>query len=169
MTIPWLVSWPSSLVNLQLLKALPLAYNRDLQEDKPPLFDTFDTVRPCLELATAIVDGARLDRERISAGIERGHLDATALMEYLIRNDIPQRTAHEFVGKLVRKAIDGDKRLADLPLEELQQVCPQLDEKVYEILGSKRAVESLTTYGSSAPKMVEAQVRAWKDKLELEE
>ena len=88
-------------------------------------------------------------------------------MEYLIRNDVPQRTAHGLVGKLVVKAIERDGKLSDLPLEEFQQVWPHLDEQVYEVLGAKRAVEALTTYGSSGPKMVEAQIRVWKERLGL--
>jgi argininosuccinate lyase len=77
---------------LILVKGLPLAYNRDLQEDKPPLFDSFDTVRACLELAIPIVQGAELRREAILARLDKGYLDATTLMEHLILLGIPQRT-----------------------------------------------------------------------------
>ena len=93
---------------------MPLAYNRDLQEDKQRIFDSFDTVAACLELAAPLVAGAELNREAIAEQLDRGHLDATTLMEYLIRRGVPQRTAHEIVGKLVRKALDRSVRLADL-------------------------------------------------------
>ena len=96
---------------LVLVKGLPLAYNRDLQEDKPPLFDSFDTVRASLELAAPLVAEAELNREAIAARLDRGHFDATTLMEYLIRRGIPQRTAHDLVGRLVRKALDRGVRL----------------------------------------------------------
>ena len=86
---------------------MPLAYNRDLQEDKEAIFDSFDTVAACLEVAAPLVAGARLDREAIAASLDRGYLDATTLMEWLIRRDVPQRTAHEIVGHLVRKASDA--------------------------------------------------------------
>ena len=86
---------------LVLVKGLPLAYNRDLQEDKEPLFDAFDTVEACLELAAVVVDGATLRADRIAARLDEGFLDATTLMEYLIRQGVPQRTAHEVIGHLV--------------------------------------------------------------------
>ncbi len=86
---------------LFLVKDLPLAYNRDLQEDKPPLFEACDTLSGCLELAAKLVEGAELQRDRIAARLEEGFLDATALMEYLIRHGVPMRTAHETVGQLV--------------------------------------------------------------------
>ena len=89
-----------------LVKGLPLAYNRDLQEDKERLFDSFDTVDACLEVAAPLVAGAELNRADIAERLDRGHLDATTLMEYLIRRGMPQRTAHGVVGKLVRKALD---------------------------------------------------------------
>ena len=82
---------------LVLIKGLPLAYNRDLQEDKQPLFDSFDTVRASLELAAPLVAGAELNRAAIAERLDRGHLDATTLMEHLIRRGIPQRTAHGLV------------------------------------------------------------------------
>ena len=85
---------------LVLIKGLPLAYNRDLQEDKLPLFDSLDTVAACLELAAPLVAGSELNREHISAGLDRGYLDATTLMEFMIKHGVPQRTAHHLVGHL---------------------------------------------------------------------
>ena len=99
---------------LVLVKGLPLAYNRDLQEDKPPVFDAFDTVQACLAVAAPLVAGAELLRSSIAARLERGYLDATTLMEYLIRRGVPQRTAHDISGRLVRKAIDRGVPLAGL-------------------------------------------------------
>jgi argininosuccinate lyase len=150
---------------LVLVKGLPLAYNRDLQEDKQPLFDSFDTVRACLELAAPLVARAELDRPAIAHGLCRGHLDATALMEYLIRRGVPQRTAHGLVGRLVRKALDRGVRLADLPLADFQEVVPDLDEGVYGVLGPQQAVAAMTSYGSTAPEQVKRQVEIWKERL----
>ena len=93
-----------------LSKGLPLAYNRDLQEDKPRLFDSVDTVEACLELAAPIVEGMQLDRARVADRLEAGHLDATTLMEYMIKRGVPQRTAHEVVGNLVRLKNRGGQR-----------------------------------------------------------
>jgi len=136
---------------LVLLKGLPLAYNRDLQEDKPPVFDAFDTVRACLEIAEPIIAGAELRREAIAARLEDGYLDATTLMEHLIRRGVPQRTAHEQVGRLVRLAMDRAVALKRLSLDEMRRVAPQLDESVYEVLGTQQAVAAMTSYGSWPP------------------
>jgi argininosuccinate lyase len=150
---------------LVLVKALPLAYNRDLQEDKPPLFDAFDTVKASLELAAPLVAKTTLNRAAIAKRLDEGHLDATTLMEYLIRRGIPQRTAHNLVGKLVRKAIDRGARLADLPLADFQEADPGLDESVYEVLGPDKAIAAMQSYGSTSPQQVEIQVARWEELL----
>src|SRR4051794_839584 len=112
---------------LVLVKGLPLAYNRDLQEDKEPLFDAFDTVEACLELAAVVVEGARLRAERIAARLDEGYLDATTLMESLIQQGVPQRTAHEVIGHLVGLCEQrGCRRLADLPDDAFAQAHPAL-------------------------------------------
>ncbi len=152
---------------LVLIKGLPLAYNRDLQEDKEPLFDSFDTVNACLELAAPLVAGAELRREAIAERLDRGHLDATTLMEAFISRGIPQRTAHELVGKLVRLALEKGCRLADLTIDEFRTVHGELDEWVYDSLGARRAVESFKSYGSTAPAQVADQVARWKQRLNL--
>jgi argininosuccinate lyase len=150
---------------LVLVKGLPLAYNRDLQEDKPAVFDAFDTVQACLQMAAPVVRGARLRREAIDAGLERGYLDATSLMEYLIRLGIPQRTAHHLVGELVRKAMQRGVALAALPLEEFQALHAGLDESVYQVLGVRRAVEAFVSAGSTGPAEVARCVAQWKARL----
>ena len=153
---------------LVLVKGLPLAYNRDLQEDKPALFDSFDTVEICLELAAPLVAGAQLQREAIAAKLDRGYLDATTLMEYLIGRGLPQRTAHHLVGELVRKAQSRNVRLADLPLAEYQSSHAELDASVCEILGVERAVQAFVSYGSTGPAEVRKQIDGWKQRLAKE-
>jgi len=150
---------------LVLVKGLPLAYNRDLQEDKPPLFDAVDTVEACLEMATAVVDGAELNRESIAARLDEGFLDATSLMEYLILRGTPQRTAHHLVGTLVRRAIERRCRLCDLPLSEFQQLQSDLDASVYHVLGVQNALQAFVSYGSTAPQEVARQIERWKQQI----
>ena len=150
---------------LVLVKGLPLAYNRDLQEDKPALFDAFDTVEACLGVAAPLVAGAELNRAAIAERLDRGHLDATTLMEHLIRRGLPQRTAHHLVGELVAKALARGVRLADLTLEEFRQSHPGLDATVYEVLGVERAVQAFVSFGSTAPAEVSRQVARWTERL----
>jgi argininosuccinate lyase len=150
-----------------LIKGLPLAYNRDLQEDKEPLFDSFDTVLSCLELAAPLVRETKLNREAIAARLDEGHLDATTLMEWAIKRGVPQRTAHEVVGKLVRRALDGGEALAELSDDELRQAHPAIDPSVREVLGPRSAVEAFVSYGSTAPAEVDRQLAAWRRRLGL--
>lgn len=151
-----------------LLKGLPLAYNRDLQEDKIAMFDAYDTVVACLELAPDIIAGAKLQQDRIHARLEEGFLDATALMEYLIRHGVPMRTGHGTVGKLVALCESKSCRLADLSLQELQDVCEKIESDVYDVLGTANAVSVLCSYGSGGRKPVDEQVARWREKLGIE-
>ena len=148
-----------------LVKGLPLAYNRDLQEDKPPLFDSFDTVCACLELAAPLVAGAQLRRDRIAASIEQGYLDATTLMEHLIARGMPQRRAHHVVGAIVGEAMRRDLPLAQLPLAVMQQHAPELDDTVMGVLGTENAVRAFVSEGSTAPAAVREQIDRWKRTL----
>jgi argininosuccinate lyase len=150
---------------LFLLKDLPLAYNRDLQEDKSPLFDACDTLSSCLELAAAVVAGAELQRERIAARLEEGFLDATALMEYLIRRGVPMRTAHETVGKLVAVCEAEGCRLAQVPLARLQSACDKIGPDVSGVLGVENAGKALSSYGSGGRGPVLEQLARWQAKL----
>jgi argininosuccinate lyase len=150
-----------------LVKGLPLAYNRDLQEDKLPIFDALDTVTACLRLMPAIVAGATLNRDRIAARLEEGFLDATSLMEYLILRGVPMRTGHETVGKLVSLAESRVCRLADLSLDELQAACDAVDATVSSVLGTANAVSRLQSFGSGGREPVRQQLAAWRARLGL--
>ncbi|MEZ5940673.1 MAG: argininosuccinate lyase [Planctomycetaceae bacterium] len=148
-----------------LLKGLPLAYNRDLQEDKLAAFAAYDTGKSCLELAPAIVRNATLNVDRINARIEEGFLDATALMEYLIKQGVPMRSGHETVGHLVHLCEQKKCRLADLTLEELRASSSTINEDVYEILGARNAMTALQSYGSGGRDRVVEQLNRWQGRL----
>jgi len=151
---------------LVLIKGLPLAYNRDLQEDKEPLFDAFDTVESCLELARVVVEGATFRADRIAERLDEGFLDATTLMEYLIGRGVPQRTAHEVIGRLVGLCERrGLKRLADLTDAELAAADPRLGPEVRGVLGVENAIKAFRSYGSTAPAEVEKQLKRWRQRL----
>jgi argininosuccinate lyase len=145
-----------------LVKGLPLAYNRDLQEDKPPVFDAFDTVLDSLDLAAPLVRGAALKPESIAARLDEGYLDATTLMEFFIARGIPQRTAHHQVGALVRQAMAAKTPLAELPLADFQAIDPAIDESIYKVLGAVNAANAFVSEGSGAPARVRKQMDLWK-------
>lgn len=148
-----------------LLKGLPLAYNRDLQEDKERLFDSFDTVKACLELADPMVRTAKLNRDSIAARLHEGYLDATTLMEHCIKQGIPQRTAHHLVGTLVRSAMERKCTLSELSDDIYRQADERLGADVKEVLGVERAVAAFQSYGSTNPEEVKKQIANWKQRL----
>ena len=150
---------------LVMLKGLPLAYNRDLQEDKAALFDAFDTVEGCLSVAAPLVAQTKLRREVLAARIEDGFLDATTLMESLISRGVPMRTAHEAVGALVKQAEDSGGRLVDLPVIAFEAVAPGNGDAVRASLGVANAIAAFRSYGSTAPAEVAHQLAAWQDRL----
>jgi argininosuccinate lyase len=148
-----------------LVKGLPLAYNRDLQEDKSALFDAFDTVSDSLELAASLIRETKLRRDVIASRLEDGFLDATTLMEYFIRQGLPMRTAHEAVGKLVRLCEERRCRLADLEPDAFDSVRPGLSSGVYNLLGVAKALAAFRSAGSTAPAEVERQISRWREEL----
>jgi argininosuccinate lyase len=150
---------------LVLLKGLPMAYNRDLQEDKPAVFGAYDTVAAALEVAAPLVAQARLKRPSIAARLEDGFLDATTLMEVLIANGVPMRTAHEVVGGLVKECEAKGCRLADLPRERFEAVLPGKGGAVVAVLGVPNALKAFKSYGSTGPAQVERQLAEWKQRL----
>ncbi|NBO91023.1 MAG: argininosuccinate lyase [Planctomycetia bacterium] len=148
-----------------LVKGLPLAYNRDLQEDKEALFDATDTVIASLRLAEPVVSETTLRREAIESRLEDGFLDATTLMEFLIARGVPMRSAHEVVGNLVRLCETRRCRLVDLPPFEFDNVHPGLSPGVYTVLGVRNALAAFRSYGSTAPAEVDHQLEAWRTRL----
>jgi argininosuccinate lyase len=151
---------------LVLVKGLPLAYNRDLQEDKEPLFDAFDTVQGCLDMASLVVEGATLRTDGINQRLDEGFLDATTLMEHLIGRGVPQRTAHEIIGQLVKLCEHrGVKQLVDLPDDDFKKAHSALDRGIKDILGVANAVKAFRSYGSTAPAEVQKQLERWKERF----
>jgi argininosuccinate lyase len=150
---------------LVLVKGLPLAYNRDLQEDKAALFSAHDTVAASLELAAALVRESRFRRDVIAERLEDGFLDATTLTEFLVKQGLPLRSAHEAVGRLVRLCEERRCRLAELPAEVYESVRPGLGSGVYQILGVANALAAFRSTGSTAPAEVDRQIQSWRQRL----
>jgi argininosuccinate lyase len=144
-----------------LMKAQPLAYNRDNQEDKEPVFDTLDTVLACLQVYAGLIRTMQVKRERMAAAAVAGYATATDLADYLVRKGIAFRDAHEIVGKAVRHGIEAGKDLSQLPLAELQRFSSKIEADVFGVLTAEGSVKARRHVGGTAPDQVrEAIARA---------
>jgi argininosuccinate lyase len=150
---------------LVLLKGLPLAYNRDLQEDKPPAFDAFDTVDSCLHIMAGSIASARFDAERMRAALGQGFVDATELADYLSEKGVPFRAAHQIAGRLVRYALAHKKTLPELTLDELKQESQAFEADVYKALDPETAVERRNLPGGPARAQVDAELTDLRQRL----
>jgi argininosuccinate lyase len=154
------------LVNLVVtLKALPLAYNRDLQEDKPPVFDAFDTVDDCLDVLAGALATAHFNQERMRAALREGFLDATEVADWLAARGVPFREAHHVAGRLVARAIAEGKVLADLTLEDLRREHPSFDADLHGALDPETMIERRDVPGGPARGRVEAAIAALRERL----
>jgi len=150
---------------LTILKAQPTGYNRDLQEDKIHIFAAADTVESSLDMACAIVSHTKFNIERISAGLEDGFMDATALAEYLVGKGAAFREAHGTVGLLVAHCEKSNKKLSELGLDEFKKYSSLVDRDVYESLGAARIVGKYVTEGAAGPKQAKEQIDYWQRHL----
>jgi len=149
-----------------VMKGLPLAYSKDLQEDKPPVFDAFDALELSLRAMAGMVDDLTPGTERMAAAAGGGYSTATDLADWLVRAlDMPFRDAHHVTGRTVRRAETLGVALADLPLAELQAIEPRITRDVYSVLSPQSSVESRTSYGGTAPIRVAEQINRWKAAL----
>ncbi|AEB10306.1 argininosuccinate lyase [Desulfobacca acetoxidans] len=152
---------------LVTLKGLPLAYNRDLQEDKEPLFDTVDTVLPCVRLMAGVLDNLALKKEKIAAALQGGFLTATDMADYLVTQGVPFRTAHAQVGQTVRFAETQGKELADLTLEEIKQFAPLAEADLFGWLQIEQSVNRRCSPGGTAAGRVAEALAAVEQELGL--
>jgi len=143
---------------LTLMKGQPLAYNKDNQEDKEPVFDAVDTVSNCLHVFAGMLGTMRVNREVMADVARRGYATATDLADYLVKKGVPFRDAHEVVGKVVRTAIDAGKDLAALSLADLRKFNPTIGEDVFETLGLEGSVASRNLPGGTAPAQVKQAI-----------
>ena len=139
---------------LMVMKGQPLAYNRDNQEDKEPLFDAVDTLKLCLGVFAAMFPGVKFNRDRMNAAAEKGYSTATDLADYLVRKNIPFRDAHEIVGRIVGYAAAQKVSLPDMTLSQLQTYCPMIEQDVYDVLDLQGSVNARDHAGGTAPKRV---------------
>ena len=150
---------------LATMKGLPLAYNKDMQEDKEALFDTVDTVGASLRVTTTVLRNLGVNKERAFEAATQGYMNATELADYLVRKGMPFREAHETVGRIVMKAIGRSVELNDLTLDELKSISAPIEQDVFEALSLERTLTSKSQIGGTAPERVAAELQAAKDRL----
>ena len=144
---------------LTLMKSQPLAYNKDNQEDKEPLYDAVDTLRGSLRAFADMIPAIEPNREAMREAARRGFATATDLADYLVRKGIPFRDSHEIVGKAVAYGVEKKKDLGDMSLSELKQFSDQIDEDVFEVLTLEGSVSARNHVGGTAPDQVRAAVQ----------
>lgn len=140
---------------LTTMKALALAYNKDMQEDKEGLFDALDTWQECMEMAVLVADGLKVNRSRTLAAAQQGYANATELADYLVSKDIPFREAHHIVGEVVLAAIDKGVPLEDLTLTQLQEYSKQIGQDVYQHLSIESTLDKREALGGTSRGQVE--------------
>ena len=150
---------------LVLMKGQPLAYNRDNQEDKEPLFDTVDTVADCLRVFAGMLGSLECRRDRMREAARLGCMTATDLADYLVRRGVPFRDAHEAVGRAVRSAVDTGRDLSEMTLDELRAFSPAIESDVFEVLTLEASVAARNHIGGTAPDQVRAAIVRAKARL----
>ena len=151
---------------LTLMKSQPLAYNKDNQEDKEPLFDTVNTVLACLRAFADMIPAIEANREAMYRAAGAGYSTATDLADYLVRRGVAFRDAHEIVGRAVHLAIERHTTLDTLPLTDLQTLSPAIGEDVYESLTLEGSINARDHFGGTAPVQVKARIQQAKEKLQ---
>jgi argininosuccinate lyase len=150
---------------ITLMKGQPLAYNKDNQEDKEPLFDTVDTLRDTLRIMTEMVAGIVVKPESMERAAMKGYATATDLADYLVKKGVPFRDAHEVVAHAVKTAIDRGVDLAELPLVELQRFSPAIDDDVFAVLTLRGSMEARNVLGGTAPAQARGQIEGHRARL----
>jgi argininosuccinate lyase len=150
---------------LAMLKGLPLAYNKDMQEDKEAVFDTFDTTYACLEVAALVLRNVKLNEARMRAAASQGMMNATELADYLVRKGVAFREAHETVGGIVRKASERGVELGELSLDELRSFAGIIESDVFTALSLEQTLATKSVAGGTAPARVAEALLAARESL----
>ncbi len=148
---------------LTMMKGLPLAYNKDMQEDKEQIFDAVDTVKQVLPVFTHMLETTTFHKETMRKGAAQGFTNATDLADYLVKRGIPFRSAHEIVGKMVAKALCENKALDDFTLEEMKEFSPQIQEDIFDAISLTTCVNDRKVTGGPAPAAVALEIKRAKE------
>jgi len=139
---------------LTMMKGLPLAYNKDMQEDKEAVFDTVDTLRSCLDVSAIVLNNLSINEDRAREASVKGFLNATEFADYLVKKGVPFRTAHDTVGKAVLFAAEQGRELNDLSLEEIRSFAADIDEDVFDALSIESTLATKSVFGGTSPARV---------------
>jgi argininosuccinate lyase len=150
---------------LTTMKGLPLAYNKDMQEDKEAIFDTADTVLDCLRVSATVLRNLRVNKAPALAAATRGYMNATELADYLARKGMPFRQAHEMAGQIVTRAIEKKCELGDLPLDEFKSFSPLVEDDVFVALSLEATLATKSQIGGTAPERVAEALSEAKERL----
>jgi argininosuccinate lyase len=150
---------------LTVIKGLPLAYNKDLQETQEPLYDAVETTGASLHVMAGLVAGLEFDTERLARAVGEGYLVATELADYLVTKGVPFRRAHDVAGSLVRKAIAKNVELAQLSIDELRAEAPEFDADIASWLDPMRAIDRRDIPGGPARPQIQAEIARLKKEL----
>ncbi|BCB95491.1 argininosuccinate lyase [Dissulfurispira thermophila] len=150
---------------LTTMKGLPLTYNRDMQEDKEPVFDTVDTVKLTLNALIQMLPKIKFNEKRMHDTAGEAFSTATDIAEYLVKKGIPFRTAHEITGRIVRYCIDNSKRLSDLSISEYKSFSNSIGSEIYKFIGTSESVNAKKSYGGTSPEMVREQIKRFRKRL----
>jgi argininosuccinate lyase len=153
---------------LTTMKGIPLAYNKDMQEDKELTFDAIDTVKGCLALFTGMVSTMQFNKENMASSAKNGFTNATDAADYLVNHGVPFRDAHGIVGRLVLTCIDKGISLDELSLEEYREISPVFEEDIYDAISMKTCVEKRITYGAPGPDVMAEVIRANREYLGID-
>ena len=148
---------------LTTMKGIPLAYNKDMQEDKELTFDAIDTVKGCIKLFAGMIDTMKFNSKRMEDSAKKGFINATDAADYLVKKNVPFRDAHGFVGLLVLKCIEKDIALDELSLEEYKAICPVFDDDIYEAISLKTCIEKRLTTGAPGPEMMRKVIQHYEE------
>ncbi|MBP7906480.1 MAG: argininosuccinate lyase, partial [Blautia sp.] len=151
---------------LTTMKGIPLAYNKDMQEDKELTFDAIDTVKGCLALFTGMISTMQFNKANMEASAKNGFTNATDAADYLVNHGVPFRDAHGIVGQLVLKCIEKGISLDELSLEEYKEISPVFEQDIYEAISMKTCVEKRMTLGAPGPDVMEQVIAGNKKYLE---
>jgi len=151
---------------LTMMKGLPLAYNKDMQEDKEAIFDAVDTVKLCLPVFTNMIKTMKIKEEKMARGATGGFTNATDLADYLVKNGVPFRSSHAIVGKMVAKAVEKGCDLDEFTLEEMKEFSDLIKEDIYEAISIKTCVDERNVIGGPAKNQVLAEIENGRKILE---